>query len=282
MQQLISTGELNEQLGATDLVVVDCRFNLMEPAAGRRAWGEGHIPGAFYAHLDEELAGAIGPDTGRHPLPEMEDFAKLLGNWGISPASRVVAYDDAGGAMAARLWWLLRWVGHDRVMLLDGGLPAWEAAGFALEQTAPEMKQGNYPVKSAGLPVIDVATVQSKLAGGQLVLIDARDAQRFAGEVEPIDAQAGHVPGALNRPFQENLDESGCFLPPEELHAGFSGLLTEHEQNSVACMCGSGVTACHNLFAIHLAGLDINPSLYVGSWSEWIRDPQRPCEPATA
>jgi thiosulfate/3-mercaptopyruvate sulfurtransferase len=276
----MSPEQLYAEIGADDLVVVDCRFNLLKPQAGRQNWAVGHIPGARYADLDEDLAAPITPQSGRHPLPEAEAFARLLGSWGVTPATRVVAYDAAGGAIAARLWWLLGWVGHAKALLLDGGLPAWQACGYPLEESEPALLQGRYPIQTGSLPVISTAEVQSGLAQDGLTLLDARDAKRYAGLVEPIDARAGHVPGAVNRPFQQNLDTNGRFLPPEKLQDDFAGLLKNDGHTISACMCGSGVTACHHLFAMQLAGLDVKSSLYVGSWSEWIRDVHRPCEPA--
>jgi thiosulfate/3-mercaptopyruvate sulfurtransferase len=280
MQILMTPEELAADLGADDLVVVDCRFNLLRPAAGRESWEAGHIPGAYYADLDQDLAALVTAQSGRHPLPEPGALADLLGSWGVTPASRVVAYDDVGGAIAARLWWLLGWVGHAHALLLDGGLPAWQASGYALDDAQPELQQARYPVAPGQLPVINAADVLAGLEQGALTLIDARDAKRFAGLAEPIDSRAGHIPGAVNRPFQQNLDDSGRFLSPQQLRQDFSSMADDADRTNTACMCGSGVTACHHLFALKLAGLEPPPSLYVGSWSEWIRDTARPCEPA--
>jgi thiosulfate/3-mercaptopyruvate sulfurtransferase len=279
-QILISPQQLYAEIGADDLLVVDCRFNLLKPEAGRKNWAAGHIAGACYADLDKDLAAMISPQSGRHPLPDAESFASLLGSWGVTPGTRVVAYDDAGGAIAARLWWLLGWVGHAQALLLDGGLPAWLACGYPLEESAPMLQQGRYPVRPGNMPVISAAEVQAGLAQAELTLIDARDGRRFAGLVEPIDSRAGHVPGAVNRPFQQNLDDSGRFLSADKLQDDFASLLGHDRQKNTASMCGSGVTACHHIFAMQLAGLEAMPSLYVGSWSEWIRDVHRPCEPA--
>jgi len=268
---LISAQEL---ANTPDAVIVDCRFNLLEPQAGRRAWEAGHIPGAYYADLDKDLAAAVGPLTGRHPLPDRDAFAALLGSWGVTPDTTVVAYDNAGGALAGRLWWLLRWAGHRHAMLLDGGLQAWEAAGLPLDSAQPALGSGRYPMAQNAMPVVSADEVADGLASGQLTLVDARDAARFAGDVEPIDKVAGHVPGAINRPLSENLDEHGHFKPAAQLRAEFDELL-DNRPAAVASMCGSGVTACHNLFAMELAGLP-PAALYVGSWSGWISDPARP------
>jgi len=268
---LISAQDLAKQ---PDAVIVDCRFNLLDPQAGRTAWQAGHIPGAYYADLDKDLASPVGPMTGRHPLPDREHFAALLGSWGVTPDTTVVAYDNAGGALASRLWWLLRWVGHRHAMLLDGGLQAWEAAGLPLSTEAPVSASGRYPVSEPEVDVIPVDAVEEGLSDKRLTLIDARDAARFAGDAEPIDKVAGHVPGAINRPLSENLDEHGCFKPAQKLRDEFNELLNDRPAE-VASMCGSGVTACHNVFAMELAGLP-PAALYVGSWSGWISDPARP------
>jgi len=272
MSNLISVGALREQLGASDMVVIDCRFNLMEPEQGREMWQEAHIPGAHYAHLDDDLAGPVTPATGRHPLPDTAELAKTLGRWGISGGSKVVVYDDAGGAIAARLWWLLRWLGHEDVQVLNGGWQAWQRVG-EVSAEEPELRSGEYPGNPGQMPVLQAAAIQPGLEQG-LCLIDARAAARFRGEVEPIDPVAGHVPGAINRDFALNLDENGLFKSPEALKAEFA-VLDGFAAGLAACMCGSGVTACHDILAAEEAGFPA-PALYVGSWSGWIRDPARP------
>ncbi len=270
---------LADQSGRDDLVVIDCRFDLLKPAAGRLAYDEGHIPGARYADLDRDLAGPVTVQSGRHPLPDPEQFAALLGSWGVQPESRVVAYDASGGAVAARLWWLLRWVGHRNVALLDGGFQAWADEKLPLEQTEPAPRWGRYPVKPGSMPTVSTADVAAGLEAGSLAVIDARDRRRFNGEAEPIDTRAGHIPGTLNRPFQSNLDAIGNFRASADLLESFA-LLGIAERQKVACMCGSGVTACHNIFAMELAGVRLGngetAALYSGSWSEWIRSEERP------
>lgn len=272
---LVQPEELARHLGDPDWVVVDCRFNLQEPAAGRRMYGEGHIPGAYFADLDQDLAGPRQPHLGRHPLPEIPQLERLFSGMGIGPATRVVAYDDSGGALAARLWWLLRYVGHTHVSLLDGGLPAWRKAGLPETRLVPELRTGAFHARPGSMPVLHTAEVEQRLGEGCLALLDMRARDRYLGRTEPIDPVAGHVPGALSAPFSENLGPDGRFRPPEELKKHYDTLLATLPGRTVACMCGSGVTACHGLFALELAGLS-GAHLYAGSWSEWIRSPDRP------
>jgi thiosulfate/3-mercaptopyruvate sulfurtransferase len=291
MNMLINPAELagmitqghDQAQSARSMVVVDCRFNLLKPDAGRQSWAVSHIPGAFYADLDEDLAAPRRVDSGRHPLPDPAEFAELLASWGVVPETHVVAYDDAGGAVAARLWWLLRWVGHAHASLLDGGFPAWQAGGLPVDELRPELVSGHYPVQPGSMPTLAVAEVETALDVNVLALLDARDAGRFAGQSEPIDSRAGHIPGTLNRPFQQNLDADGIFRPPAELAVEFQSILDANAGKQLAAMCGSGVTACHNLFAMELAGVQAElgyvPALYVGSWSEWIQSAERPCFP---
>lgn len=279
---LVTAAELAEKLVREDQVIVDCRFNLKKPDAGRQAWESGHIPGAFYADLDKDLASPVTAESGRHPLPEPAAFAALLGSWGVTPSTRVVAYDNAGGAIAARLWWLLRWVGHGNAVLLDGGLPAWEAAGLPLTAEQPKLLSSVYPARPGSMPVLSTADVESAVGDEKLCLLDARAPIRFAGIREPIDPVAGHVPGARNLPYDEYLDDAGKFRDADELRDLLQRPLDEAPGIAVACMCGSGVTACHIVFAMELAGLvpdQINtPAVYIGSWSEWIRSDDRPVE----
>lgn len=279
---LVTVPDLAEQLHAPDTRVIDCRFDLLRPAAGIEQWSAGHIPGARYAHLDNDLAAPRGAASGRHPLPEPAVFAARLGEWGVTPDTHVIAYDASGGAIAARLWWLLRWVGHQHVRLLDGGFPAWVAAGLPVEPAeAPPVPSSTppYPVRPGAMPTVTTAELQQRLGAG-VTLLDARDSQRFAGRMEPIDARAGHVPGARNWPFSNNLAADGRFLPAAELRDSLTDWLGPLTTQPVVSMCGSGVTACHTLFALEHAGmaavLSAVPALYVGSWSEWIVDPRRP------
>ncbi|MCP4927918.1 MAG: sulfurtransferase [Gammaproteobacteria bacterium] len=284
MSLLLNADQLANSPDDGKLVIVDCRFNLLAPEAGRDMWQEAHIPGAFYADLDKDLAGPVTATSGRHPLPDPEGFSRLLGSWGVRPDTTVVAYDDVGGAVAARLWWLLRWVGHPHVGLLNGGWQAWLASGLPTDSNIPELLSACYPVIPGSMPTISVDEVQQGLGSGELTLLDARDTKRFAGKSEPIDTRAGHIPGAWNRPFQANLAKDKQFLSTDKLCREFDALITAQRATQLASMCGSGVTACHNLFAMELAGITSDSgapaALYVGSWSEWLRSPDRPCEPA--
>lgn len=272
---LVQPEELARHLADPGWVVVDCRFNLQEPAAGRRMYEQGHIPGAYFADLDQDLAGPRQPHLGRHPLPEVAQLERLFSGMGIGPATRVVAYDEGGGALAARLWWLLRYVGHAQVSLLDGGLAAWRRAGLPESTALPERKSADFHARPGQMPVLGTREVEQGLAAGRLALLDARAGERYLGRTEPIDPVAGHVPGAISAPFSANLGPDGRFRAPAELRQHYQALLAGHPGKAVAFMCGSGVTACHGLFALELAGLP-GGQLYAGSWSEWIRSPERP------
>jgi len=272
---LVEARALARELGRADWIVVDCRFTLTDPAAGRAAYERGHIPGARYAHLDDDLSRPPRANEGRHPLPDRDRFAATLGGWGIGPDDAVVAYDEGNGAVAARLWWLLGWIGHTRRAVLDGGFAAWQAAGLPVEQKRPAFGARGYeprPPRSGG--VVATGELAQRQAGGDL-LVDARAAPRYRGEQEPIDPKAGHVPEARNRPFSANVTPAGRFRPPGELRAELEELLGGRGPERLIAMCGSGVTACHLLLAMDVAGLP-GGQLYAGSWSEWIRDPERP------
>lgn len=274
-ETLIDTQTLYDHLHDPNWVVVDCRFNLADPEAGRRAYHEGHIPGARYAHLDEDLSGPVTPMSGRHPLPDPERLVQTLGDWGINNVTQVVAYDDAGGAIAARLWWLLRWLGHRACAVLDGGLPAWRGQDLPLSRETPAPHPTVFSVlHEDALSWVDSDYLLADRVTGDSLIIDARAPARYRGEQEPIDAVAGHIPGAVNLPLEGNLDSDGRFIDPLALRERFAAVLGERSAASVVHMCGSGVTACHNLLAMETAGL-AGSRLYAGSWSEWIRDPSR-------
>lgn len=276
---LISSTALSKRLGDSAWIVVDCRFELTDPDAGRAAYRRGHIPGARYAHLDNDLASVPGPADGRHPLPRVEDFTAALGAWGISDVSHVVVYDDMSGATAARLWWMLRWIGHRTVYVLDGGLKAWEAAGLPLDQELPAVRAVEYVARDVRRDwVVSTDQVPLELANGAR-LVDARAPERFQGLSEPVDAVAGHILGAINWPFSETLRPDGRMRPADELHARLKHVADQPAR--FIAMCGSGVTACHLLLAVNAAGLG-DGRVYIGSWSEWIRDPERPIATGTA
>lgn len=256
-------------------VIFDCRFVLTEPAAGARAYAEGHIPGARYAHLDEDLSSPVKATSGRHPLPHVATLAGKLGQWGVDANKQVVVYDDSFGSIAARLWWLLRWLGHKAVAVLDGGFPRWQREGFPLTMRAPSAKPTVFRPHVDNSLWVRTDSVLERLGHRDHILIDARAPERFNGEIEPLDTVAGHIPGSVNHPFQNNLDRTGCFLPAPELRQQFSKYLEGIGPDRVISSCGSGVTACHNILAMEYAGLS-GSRLYAGSWSEWIRDGKRP------
>jgi thiosulfate/3-mercaptopyruvate sulfurtransferase len=260
-------------------VLLDCRFDLSEPGAGRRAYAAGHIPGARYADLNLDLSSPVTPASGRHPLPRPDVLADFFAAAGIGDGTQVVAYDDANGSLAARAWWLLRWLGKAPAAVLDGGFKAWVAAGGAVEAGEPAPAPGgaksSFTVRLRPETVLTAADVQQALEDPRRLLVDARAAERFAGTVEPLDRVAGHVPGAVNHPFTANLREDGRFLPAGELRLRWLTRLGGTAPSDAILMCGSGVTACHNILAMTAAGLP-GGKLYAGSWSEWIRDPERP------
>ena len=273
---LISARNLERCVDSSDVRIVDCRFDLSDPNAGRRAYEEGHIRGAVFADLDTDLSAPIRPDSGRHPLPDVEQFAMTLGRLGINNATTVIVYDAGPGALAARAWWLLRWMGHERVRVLDGGFQQWESDARPIaageERVAPRkfsaLPQNDKVVSTAEL-VRDVKAIDA------LNLVDARDAARFRGEVEPIDTVAGHIPGSINLPFPMSLNEEGLWRSKESLESLWAAVLGDDPETPWIAMCGSGVTACHLAISAIEAGYR-EPRLYVGSWSEWIRDPKRP------
>jgi len=270
---LVPADELAAQLDDGSIVIVDCRFVLGDPAAGEDAYRDAHIPAAHYAHLDRDLSDQEKQDQGRHPWPDARVFTAKLGSWGVTPGSQVVAYDAADGAYAARLWFLLRALGHDNVAVLDGGWARWNALGLPTEQTIRAPRPSRYDAQFDTRRLLDSEQVQAHLDDGGL-LLDARAAERFRGDVEPIDRVAGHVPAAVNRPYAHNLSD-GRFKPAAQLHEEFRAVLGQHDPDEVVAMCGSGVTACHHLLAMEHAGLS-GARLFTGSWSGWISDPQRP------
>lgn len=271
---LISAAALADHLHQPDWVIFDCRFSLADASAGARAYRQGHIPGARYADLNKDLSSQVLSYTGRHPLPDFASLTKKLGDWGVSNRSQVVVYDDAGGAFAGRLWWLLRTMGHQNVAVLDGGIQHWQKHKLPVTTHLPKVVPAPFRCYLDTQQWLSAAAVENGLATRALTLIDARTPERYAGLQEPIDPVAGHVPKAVNRPFQANLAKNGLFLPASQLKTEFLALLKSHAPEQVVHMCGSGVTACHNLLAMEAAGL-CGSKLYAGSWSEWITDKNR-------
>jgi thiosulfate/3-mercaptopyruvate sulfurtransferase len=276
---LIAPDELHalfsDAVSSAELRIVDCRFSLSDPAEGRAQFERSHIPRAVYASLDRDLSAPVVPgNTGRHPLPAVADLARRLGELGISNDSDVVVYDDSSGAIAARLWWLLRYLGHARVRLLDGGLQAWIAAGYPVTDRLEAPVAAEFVPRVRPELVVTAETVDALRDAEGERLFDARAPERYSGEVEPIDPVAGHIPGARSFPFAKNLRD-GRFLPPELVRAAFAAALEGIDSERAVVYCGSGVTACHLLLAAEHAGLPL-PKLYAGSFSEWISDPSRP------
>ena len=257
--------------------IFDCRFDLRDPCVGARAYAEGHIPGAQYLHLHHDLSGETNGSNGRHPLPDPQNFATRLGSLGLTPDTPVAIYDDAGGMFAARVWWMLRWIGHrGHVAVLDGGIQAWQTAGYPVSQQPQSFPAQTYPLIKAG-PVVRAQDVLSFLGSASAYLLDARSGDRFRGEGETLDPVGGHIPGARNRFFRDNLADDGHFKSADQLRTEFMAQLAGTDPATVVHSCGSGITACHNLLAMEVAGLT-GSRLYAGSWSEWSSDPSRPVE----
>jgi len=269
---LVSTAELAGHLDEWRLF--DCRHDLMKPELGESQYRESHIPGALFAHLERDLSAPKNGRNGRHPLPGPEKFAQTLGRWGLKASDHVVCYDGGNGMFASRLWWMLRWLGHTGVAVLDGGFAKWTKEGRPLTADVPQFEPTLFSPRLQPMAV-DVATVEKNL--GKMALLDARAAPRYRGEIEPIDAEPGHIPGALNRQSLDNVNADGTFKPAHEIRKGFAATLGTRRASEVVNYCGSGVSACHNLLAMEIAGLT-GAKLYAGSWSEWIADPSRPRE----
>ncbi len=271
---LISALELSKQLNNSNWVIIDCQSSLADTEAGAKSYRMEHIPSAHYVHLDKDLSSQVRAFTGRHPLPDFTLLAKKLGLWGIDNSTQVIVYDNASGAFASRLWWLLRTMGHDAVAVLNGGLPEWKRHKFPLTTKLPELKDKTFRAYINSNSWLTATEVENGLATKTINLIDARSQERFLGINEPIDPVAGHIPGALNRTFQLNLDNNGLFLRPNIMQDQFNHLLKNNGGKQIVHMCGSGVTACHNLLAMEYAEL-YSSRLYAGSWSEWITSQKR-------
>ena len=273
---LIGTAELAAHFDDAGWVIFDCRHDLAKPDSGARDYAKAHIPGARFMHLDRDLSAPATGKNGRHPLPDPQAFMRALGAAGVDAGKQVVAYDDKTGVYAARLWWMLRWLGHENVAVLDGGYAKWTREGRALSSAVPQA----VPARFAGQPramSVDADDVLRSLGRPGRILVDARSAERYRGENETLDPVGGRIPGSVNRFFRENLDASGCFKPAADLHQSYVALLGNLPPDAVVHSCGSGVSACHNLLAMEIAGLS-GSRLYPGSWSEWCSEPSRPTE----
>jgi len=274
---LIPVTDLAQRLDDANWIVLDCRADLVDHSAGRKMYENGHIPGAQHINLETDLSDkSLGPQgefRGRHPLPTRMVFIETLRSLGVNQDSQVVAYDAHGGMFAARLWWMLRWVGHEAVAVLDGGLPAWQASGQALSNEPVTKQRGDIELQTSLVKTVEAHDVLANLATQQLVVVDARAPDRFRGQNETLDPVGGHIPGARNRFFKDNLQTDGRFKSPQELRTDFSTIIAAPESSIM--QCGSGATACHNLLAMEIAGLH-GAALYPGSWSEWCADPTRP------
>lgn len=273
---LISGEDLADHYEQENWAVVDCRFSLADTSLGRKQYLESHVPGAVYAHLDEDMSGEIVPgETGRHPLPEPDEFARTLSEWGIADGVQVVAYDSMGGAIASRLWWMLRQQGHDAVAVLDGGWPVWEQGGYPVRGGQEHRQQRKFTGRPWTGNMVTTEEISAKLGSPELRLFDVRARQRYRGEEELIDPVAGHIPGAISAPYADNMGDDGRFKSAEELRERYERLLAGKSMDEVAFYCGSGVTSNHSLLALAHIGLE-GAGLYVGSWSQWIADPERP------
>lgn len=274
---IISVHEVNKRLGEPGWVILDCRFDLARPQWGYEAYQQNHIPGALFADMNKDLAGPVNDQSGRHPLPDPEDFIRKAGEWGIDPLKQVVVYDQSHSGYAARLWWLLRAYGHESVAVLDGGLQAWNEAGYSLRSGIEKSRQTDFEGFPDPNQWVTTREVEALLNDESFVMIDTRSPDRFRGENETVDTVAGHIPGTVNRYYRENLTSDDFFLRKDQLQQAIDELIGEIPADHVIVYCGSGVTACHQLLAMEIAGL-YGAKLYAGSWSEWIRDPKRPVE----
>ena len=272
---IISAHKLKEIINNDNVRVFDCRFSLKDPQGGLKSYQQGHVPNAQFADMDTQLSSAMTETSGRHPLPDADVFINQLKAWGVNNDTQVIAYDDISGAFAARLWWMMRWVGHEDVAVLNGGLQKWTDAGYPLSNDNVEFTRGDYSGVANMEWLVDITCVESELSANNITLIDARSADRFTAKDQKTDPVPGHVPGAINLPFPGNLTKDGVFESPDILKQRFDNVIQNQPLTNVVHMCGSGVTACHNLLAQAMAGLPPT-KIFIGSWSEWIRDPSRP------
>lgn len=279
-QTIISVDDVSANLANENWFIFDCRFVLKDPHGGHKKFEQGHLPGAQFVNLDEGLSSPTTPTSGRHPLPDADTLVEKLRSWGVNNDSQIVCYDDASGAFAARMWWLLLWLGHQGVAVLDGGIDKWVASGLPLVTDKQARPRGTFSGVADDGMWVDIEFVQKRLASNDIALLDARSHERFTAIDKKTDPVPGHVPGADNYPFAENLNQQGEFLSAKELQQRFATVFSRHSQEQTINMCGSGVTACHNLLAMNIAGFP-RTRLYVGSWSEWIKDSNRPVDSGT-
>ncbi len=279
---LISTDELaqglSQEMDKPNWIIFDCRSHLIDHSAGLKAYQDGHIPNAIFCSLETDLSSPITETTGRHPLPDFNEFIKKLGNWGVNDQTQVIAYDDVGGAFAVRLWWQLRTFGHNKVAVLDGGIPQWIKEEKPLNQELPENIAKTFTATIDKSAWLNTDQIEKNLEAKIFTVLDARTPERYRGESEPIDTVAGRIPDSINRAFQLNLGEDGLFLKADELQKQFESIIKQTPNqcaSDIVHLCGSGVTACHNMLAMEIAGLT-GSKLYAGSWSEWIRDTKHP------
>ena len=273
-QTIISVEDLNENINQKDWCIFDCRFSLKDPKGGLAKFSQGHIPTAQFADMDTDLSSAITENSGRHPLPNPNEFIAKLQNWGVNNTSQVICYDDMSGAFAARMWWLMKWLGHDDVAVLDGGINHWTKKELPIETDIHERPEGAFTGETNSNMWVDINFIQEQLEQNKIHLLDARASDRFTAKDTKTDPVAGHIPGALSFPFAGNLTKQGIFKSGQDLQKRFSSV-SANDQTEIINMCGSGVTACHNLLAMSIAGLPMT-RLYVGSWSEWIKEKSRP------
>lgn len=275
-QTLINAEALHGLLAEPNIRIIDCRFSLADKESGRKDYQSSHIPGALYAHLDDDLSGEIIPGTtGRHPMPPVSEFVELCSKWGIDEDTQVIAYDQGHGGIAARLWFMLRWLGHEKVAVLNGGWAHWVKLGLKVDQRIDLPNRSQFKAATPKDQLVEAGELLHLQQEENWLLVDSRAAERYRGENEPIDPVAGHIPGAVSAPFSENLNADGLFHDPATLEQRFDTLLGDHELGKTAFYCGSGVTACHNLLALHHIGRT-EAKLYPGSWSDWITDASRP------
>ncbi len=275
-QTIITVEELNNNINATDWFIFDCRFLLKDPAEGGiKLFNKGHIPGAQFADMDTDLASAMTSTSGRHPLPDPHELVKKLQSWGVNNSSQIICYDDKTGAFAARMWWLLKWLGHNNVAVLNGGIHAWTEKNLPLQIDVQKNSMGSFEGEANNEMWVDIEFIKEQLKANKINLFDARSSDRFTAKDLKTDPVPGHIPGAMSLPFAGNVSKQGEFLPTEELQNRYTSIMTNAENKEAISMCGSGVTACHNLLAMSIAGFPMM-RLYVGSWSEWIKDKSRP------